>query len=89
MLKISSRTLALCVLGTAITLAGCASSGAVTSNRLTPVNDRVTDNAIARDLALIASQERRVMVALAPTTPERMRVARRALEYLALARDAY
>ena len=36
--------------------------------------------AIARDLATIASQERRVLGLSSPTTPQRLRVARRALE---------
>lgn len=84
-----SRALMLCAVGASTMLVGCASGGAAPSNRLTPVNDRISDEAIARDLALIAARERQVMEALAPATPSRVKVARRALEYLALARDAY
>lgn len=84
-----SRTLMLCAVGTIAALAGCASGGAAPLHRLTPVNERISDEAIARDIALIASRERQVIEALAPATPSRVKVARRALEYLALARDAY
>lgn len=89
MMTHSCRALALCTVAAAISLGGCARGGAVGSSRLTPVSDRLSDESFARDLALIAAQERRVMQAVAPATTERVRIARRALEYLALARDAY
>lgn len=85
----NSRSLMLCAVGVCTMLAGCASSRTAPLDRLTPANARISDEAIARDLALIAARERHVMESLAPATPSRVKVARRALEYLALARDAY
>lgn len=84
-----SRRYAVALIFALAVLEACASSGRVAPERLTPVKDRVTDEAIARDLAVIGTFEGRVHAASAGTGTARKYVATRALEYLALARDAY
>ncbi|MCC6769991.1 MAG: OmpA family protein [Gemmatimonadaceae bacterium] len=70
-------------------LTGCASVTMQPAGRLTPVRDRVTDEAIARDLAIFDSYDLRLSrVAPSPTGAERY-VAARATEYVRVARDAY
>lgn len=87
---------ALAALSVGATLAACAHAPAAgarlpSAAPLTPVSARITDEAIARDLATIAAHERQVLTlaSAAPGSPSRFRLARRALQYLALARAAY
>jgi outer membrane protein OmpA-like peptidoglycan-associated protein len=70
-------------------LSGCATAGTPAAGRLTPVRDRVTDEAIARDLALFDSYERRLGAAAPNATGAARYVAARASEYVRVARDAY
>jgi outer membrane protein OmpA-like peptidoglycan-associated protein len=83
------RLLAFIVLSLAALLLGCASAGPVPAGRLTPVKDRVTDESMARDLRLLSRIEREVVMSVEPATAQRVRAARRALAYVALAREAY
>ncbi|MFN8666214.1 MAG: OmpA family protein [Gemmatimonadaceae bacterium] len=81
-------------LGLAASIAACAHAPAggarvPSAAPLTPVADRISDEAIARDLATITAHERQVLTLVSPSTPARFRLARRALQYLALARAAY
>lgn len=92
--RASGARLVLAALAVTTTLAACAHAPAGGARMpaaapLTPVADRITDEAIARDLATISAQERQVLALLSPSSPPRVRLARRALQYLALARAAY
>ncbi|MCC6774212.1 MAG: OmpA family protein [Gemmatimonadaceae bacterium] len=83
------RAAVACAAATMLSLAGCASVTMQPAGRLTPVRDRVTDEAIARDLAIFDSYDRRLSrVAPSPTGAERYAAAR-ASEYVRVARDAY
>lgn len=73
----------------AAVLTGCASAGRPVAGRLTPVRDRVTDEAIARDLATFDSYERRLGAAAPNPTGAARYVAARAAEYVRVAREAY
>jgi outer membrane protein OmpA-like peptidoglycan-associated protein len=72
-----------------VLLTGCASVTLVPAGRLTPVKDRVTDEAIARDLAIFDSYERRLSTAAPSPTGAQRYVAARAAEYVRVAREAY
>ena len=72
-----------------LVLTGCASVSMVPANRLTPVRDRVTDEAIARDLAIFDSYDRRLSTAAPNPTGAQRYVAARAAEYVRVAREAY
>jgi outer membrane protein OmpA-like peptidoglycan-associated protein len=67
-------------------LTACGSTSRVAAGRLTPVRVRITDEAIARDLATMDALGARLHRASADTTGY---LASRALAYLALAREAY
>ncbi len=56
---------------------------------LTPVKDRVTDEAIARDLAVFDALDRRLSTAAPNPTGAQRYVAARAAEYVRVAREAY
>lgn len=71
------------------TLTGCGVTAVPMHGRLTPVRARITDEAIERDLALIAQYDRRIDAASPGGAGAQRYVATRAKEYLALARDAY
>ena len=70
-------------------LAGCASANMIPAGRLTPVRDRVTDEAIARDLAIFDDYERRLSAAAPSPSGAQRYLAARATEYVRIARDAY
>ncbi|MEO7962460.1 MAG: OmpA family protein [Gemmatimonadaceae bacterium] len=70
-------------------LSGCAGVSMVPAGRLTPVKDRVTDEAIARDLAVFDALDRRLTSAAPSPTGADRYVASRASEYVRIAREAY
>jgi len=70
-------------------LAGCASANMIPAGRLTPVKDRVSDEAIARDLAIFDDYERRLSAAAPNPSGAQRYLAARATEYVRIARDAY
>ena len=70
-------------------LAGCVSAKMIPSGRLTPVQDRLTDEAFARDLAIFDSYDRRLSTAAPNPAGAQRYLAARASEYVRIARDAY
>ena len=69
-------------------LCGCAAAPQSPAGRLTLVRDRLTDQAIVRDLAVFSALERRLVVA-ATTNVSRQYLITRASASLALGREAY
>ncbi|MEP7380812.1 MAG: hypothetical protein ABI910_03955, partial [Gemmatimonadota bacterium] len=80
---------ALAVSAVMLFLTGCASVTMVPAGRLTPVKDRVTDEAIARDLAIFDTYDRRLSIAAPSPSGAQRYVAARASEYVRVAREAY
>lgn len=72
-----------------LVVTGCASVTMVPANQLTPVKNRVTDEAIARDLAIFDALDRRISTAAPSPTGAQRYVAARASEYVRVAREAY
>ncbi len=70
-------------------LAGCAPAALIPANRLTPQRDRITDEAIARDLAIFDTYDRRLSAAAPNPSGAQRYVATRAAEYVRIAREAY
>jgi len=70
-------------------LLGACAPAMIPAGKLTPVRDRITDEAIARDLAIFDSYDRRLAAAAPNPTGAQRYVAARAAEYVRVARDAY
>jgi hypothetical protein len=70
-------------------LSACAGAARTSGARLTPVNDRITDAAIARDIATFAALRSRATRAGQGTSGGRHYLAARASAWLALAQHAY
>jgi outer membrane protein OmpA-like peptidoglycan-associated protein len=67
----------------------CATSGRSATSRLTPFDERLSDEDFARDLAVFGALERRLEAAAGRPTGGRQYLATRAREWLVLAREAY
>lgn len=70
-------------------LTGCAPATLIPANRLTPQRDRISDEAIARDLAIFDTYDRRLSAAAPNPSGAQRYVATRAAEYVRIAREAY
>ena len=69
--------------------AACATRPAAPTGRLAPVGDRISDEAIERDLETFASMEQRLDAVAGAGTGSRTYLVTRAREYLSIAREAY
>ncbi|MCC6317394.1 MAG: OmpA family protein [Gemmatimonadaceae bacterium] len=76
-------------LGLLAVLVGCASGAPPSGARLTPVSRRITDAAIARDLAVFGELRQRAVRAADGASGGRRYLAARAAAWLALAQHAY
>lgn len=79
----------LAVLAAVLTAAACSSAPRSAGTRLTPVRDRITDAAIARDLRVFQGLRQRASEASQRSTSSRRYLAARASAWLALAQEAY
>jgi len=73
----------------AASLTACANAALLPAGKLTPARDRITDEAVARDLAIFDSYDRRLSAAAPAPQGSQRYLASRAAEYVRLAREAY